>query len=117
MEPLKFYGRRTRANRCVVRVAGGEYFSHFLPGNIDWGAMNDRAVVLAGELLVKSIGEPKAAMHAEEFAADVLRTLPMHGWILSADQVREWYRIELEGLKADAEAEYAVEQNLPGASS
>lgn len=96
---VRYVGRRQRDWVTVTREAEGESRPIFMrldlrkrsPRNFDWGSKKAGAAHLALAILSDAIDEAKAIELHEEFKHAVIAKLPRFHWVMTRDDVLNWF--------------------------
>ncbi|MFO0888334.1 MAG: DUF6166 domain-containing protein [Isosphaeraceae bacterium] len=110
MGQIRYVGRRTKEGTHVTRESD-DGTSKPLPLRLDlakksptgfeWGYNGSGPAQLALAMLADAIGDERAMPNLQRFKFAVVGRLPQMGWILTQDEVLEWFAREAKPEEAD----------------
>jgi hypothetical protein len=113
---VRYVGRRTKEGVTVTREREDgtneslplrlDLWNHS-PSGFEWGYNGSGAAQLALAIASDAVGNEWARHHGNYQAFKFARvgTLPEMGWILTRDEVRDWFEREAEPLPAEDKTE------------
>jgi hypothetical protein len=115
MATIRYVGTRTKKGVTVMRERDdgrpGELpprldLANKSPSGFEWGYNGTGPAQLALAILADAVGDEPALrwQNYQAFKSAVVGRLPYDGWVLTIDEVLDWYRREAQPAEADRAA-------------